>query len=123
MSEGHEPAVPCAKALHLETLNHARHNLMLQATVLSFCVLSDSNEVDIIIPASSEYAQACYIITASSTIRPFQAYAQASGFAACRHHKGVAAYLQYTYRRLLSGCNIQSTQYNTLSCTLASLQQ
>ena len=90
MSEGHEPAVPCAEALYLETLHHARHNLMLQATVLSFCILSDGNEVDIIVPASSEYAWAYYIVTASSTMHPFQKYAQASSFAACWRHKRVA---------------------------------
>ncbi len=38
---------------HLQTLHHARHNLMLQATVFSFRVLADGDEIDIIIPAST----------------------------------------------------------------------
>ena len=38
---------------HLKTLHHARHHLMLQATVLSLCILTDGDEVDIVIPAST----------------------------------------------------------------------
>ena len=44
----------CAELLYLETLDHARHNLVLQTAVLSLCVLPDGDQVDVIIPASSD---------------------------------------------------------------------
>jgi len=38
------------RSTHLQGLNNSRNNLMLQTTVLSFCVLSDGDQVDIVIP-------------------------------------------------------------------------
>ena len=48
---------------HLQTLHHAGHHLMLQATVFSLRVLTNGDEIDIIVPASALVHQDTAILT------------------------------------------------------------